>query len=108
MRVHSFYLPPHRALPRQTGLTRINAFDCQPPEHGVHLLGRESATMLSSDDLSGLRMQLVMYAGAALLVLLVATALSTYKPRGRTRYGARKLEQRTKPLHHVEFKGADL
>lgn len=64
--------------------------------------------MLSSDDLSGLRMQLVVYAAAALLVLLVATALSTYKPRGRTGYAARKLEQRGKSLHRVEFTGADL
>jgi hypothetical protein len=74
----------------------------------AHMAGTAAATMLSSDDLSGLRMQLVFYAGAALLVLLVATALSTYKPRGRTWYGARKLEQRSKPLHHVKFKGADL
>lgn len=74
----------------------------------ARMAGATAATMLSSDDLSGLRMQLVLYAGAALLVLLVATALSTYKPRGRTGYGARKLEQRSKPLHHVEFKRADL
>ena len=34
-------------------------------------------------------------AAAALLVLLVATTLSVYKPRGMTRYGRRKqLEQR--------------
>jgi hypothetical protein len=50
-----------------------------------HMAGA-AATMPSSTDLSGLRMQLVVYAGAALLVLLVATALSTYKPRGRTWY----------------------
>jgi len=73
-----------------------------------HLAGAAAATMLSSDDLSGLRMQLVVYAGAALLVLLVVTALSTYKPRGRTWYAARKLQQRSKPLHNVEFRGADL
>jgi hypothetical protein len=72
------------------------------------MAGAAATTMLSNDDLSGLRMQLVAYAGAALLVLLVATALSTYKPRGRTGYAARKLEQRSKPLHHVDFKGADL
>ncbi len=42
---------------------------------------------LSSTDLGRLRMQLVVEAGAALLVLLVATALSVYKPQGRTRYG---------------------
>ena len=53
-------------------------------------------TTLTGADLSGLRIQLVAYAGAALVVLLVATVLSTYKPRGWTRYGWRKQhEQRT-------------
>jgi hypothetical protein len=50
---------------------------------------------LSSTDL-GLQIQLVAAAGAALLVLLVATTLSVYKPQGRTPYGWRKQqEQRT-------------
>ena len=71
-----------------------------------YMAGAAAATMLSSADLSRLRMQLVEYAGAALVVLLVATALSTYKPRGRTGYGARKLEQRSKSPRHVEFKAA--
>jgi hypothetical protein len=44
---------------------------------------------LSRADLSGLRLQLVGEASAALIVLLLATALSTHKPRGRTRYGTR-------------------
>jgi hypothetical protein len=48
-----------------------------------------SATILSRADLSVLRLQLVGEASAALIVLLVATAFSTYKPRGRTRYGTR-------------------
>ena len=48
-----------------------------------------AATILSRNDLSGLRLQLVFEASAALIVLLVATALSTYKPRGRIRYNAR-------------------
>jgi hypothetical protein len=39
-----------------------------------------------SADFGGLRIRVVAYAVAALLVLLVATALSTYKPRGKTRY----------------------
>lgn len=50
-----------------------------------------SATLLADADLGGLRVQLVVYAIAALSVLLAATFLSTYKPRGRTRYGARRL-----------------
>jgi hypothetical protein len=45
---------------------------------------------LSSADLYSLRLQLVADAGAALLVLLVITTLSVYKPRGLTRYGERK------------------
>jgi hypothetical protein len=38
----------------------------------------------------GLQVQMVAAAGAALVVLLVATAVSVYKPRGMTRYGWRK------------------
>jgi len=51
------------------------------------IAGVAAETTLSSADLGGLRIQLVANAGAALLVLLVATTLSVYKPRGRTRYG---------------------
>jgi hypothetical protein len=61
----------------------------------LHTANVAAATTLSSSDLSTLRTQLVLYAGAALLVLLAATILSTYKPRGRTPYGARKLERRS-------------
>ena len=53
-------------------------------------------TTLSATDLQRLRIELVAEAGAALLVLLVATTLSVYKPRGMTAYGWRKQqEQRT-------------
>ena len=45
---------------------------------------------LSGVDLGGLRIQLAVYAAAALLVLLVATALSVYRPRGMTGYGTRR------------------
>jgi hypothetical protein len=41
-------------------------------------------------DLRSVRVQLVADAAAALLVLLGATVLSVYKPRGVTRYGWRK------------------
>ncbi len=58
-----------------------------------HLARVVAETTLSSGDLSGLRIQLVANAGAALLVLLVATALSIYKPRGMTRYGRRKRQE---------------
>jgi membrane protein implicated in regulation of membrane protease activity len=39
------------------------------------------------------RLPLVADAGAALLVLLVATVLAVYKPRGMTRYGRRKQQE---------------
>ena len=55
-----------------------------------HLANVVAKMTLSSGDLAGLRIQLVANAGAALLVLLVVTTLSVYKPRGRTPYGRRK------------------
>lgn len=42
-----------------------------------------AATIWPGADLSGLRLQLVSEASAALVALLVVTALSTFKPRGR-------------------------
>lgn len=54
-----------------------------------HMARVAAETTLSGADLSGLRIRLVADAGAALLVLLVATTLSVYKPRGLTPYGAR-------------------
>ncbi len=48
-----------------------------------------------SSDLRGLRdPSPVLHAAAALLLLLVATALAVYKPRGMTRYGRRKQHER--------------
>lgn len=55
-----------------------------------HLARVVAETTLARGDLSGMRIQLVASAGAALLVLLVATVLSIYKPRGMTQYGRRK------------------
>lgn len=51
---------------------------------------------LSDTDLRGLRIQLIADAGAAMLVLLVATALSVYKPWGLTAYGRRRLNEQQK------------
>ena len=53
----------------------------------VAVAAAESA--LSSSDLRDVRIKLAATAGAAVLVLLVATTLSVYKPRGVTRYGWR-------------------
>ena len=46
-----------------------------------------SSSALSDSDYRGLRIQLIADAGAALLVLLIITALSVYKPWGRTPFG---------------------
>lgn len=60
-----------------------------------HLAGIAAETPFSSGDLSALRSPSpVLHAGAALVVLLVATVLSVYKPRGMTRYGQRKQHER--------------
>lgn len=62
----------------------------------VHLrpighLARVAAEMtLAHGSLAGMRLQLAADAAAAALVLLVATTLSVYRPRGLTRYGRRK------------------
>ena len=58
-----------------------------------HLARVVSETTLASGQLAGLRIQLIADAGAALIVLLVATTLSVYKPRGLTPYGWRKQKQ---------------
>jgi hypothetical protein len=60
------------------------------------LAGVAAETTLSSADHRGLRIQLVADAGAALLVLLVATTLAVYKPQGMTPYGRRKEHEQRK------------
>ncbi|MDT9692996.1 hypothetical protein Q5762_32680 [Streptomyces sp. P9(2023)] len=47
----------------------------------------------SAGEHAGLGTQLVIQSGLAVLVLLVATVLSVYKPPGRTRYGQRRQRQ---------------
>jgi len=55
-----------------------------------HVASVVATTTLARGELAGLRMQLVADAGAALVALLAATALSVYKPRGLTAYGRRR------------------
>ena len=57
-----------------------------------HLARVVAETTLASGELAGLRLQLVADAGAALLALLVTTALSVYKPRGITPYGRKQYD----------------
>ncbi len=59
-----------------------------------HLASVVAKTTLSHGELGGLRIQLVANSGVALLVLFVATTLSVFKPRGTTRYGRRKQQER--------------
>jgi hypothetical protein len=56
---------------------------------------------LSSSDLLGMRdPSPIVHAAAAFLLLLVATTLSVYKPRGMTRHGQRK-QQRSRAASPV-------
>jgi hypothetical protein len=55
---------------------------------------RATETPLSSADLRGAGMPLVVHAAGGILVLLVVTILSVYKPWGLTRYGRRKQQER--------------
>jgi hypothetical protein len=50
-----------------------------------------SKSILSINDLIGLRIQLIADAGAALLVLIACVILSVYKPWGKTAYGLGKM-----------------
>jgi hypothetical protein len=52
-------------------------------------------TIFSPGEVGGLRSPSpTLHAVAALLLLLVATTLAIYKPRGMTRYGQRRQQQR--------------
>jgi hypothetical protein len=63
-----------------------------------HLSDVAAATTLSGTGLRGLSdPSPVLHAAAALLLLLVATTLAIYKPRGLTRYGQRT-QHRQRPL----------
>jgi hypothetical protein len=69
----------------------------------IAYLARVAAgTEWSGADLAGLRFQLMIAAGAAVLVLLTATALSIYKPRGMTPYGWRRRHDKHHPAEAAE------
>jgi len=55
---------------------------------------RAATTSLSGPDLHAAGMQLAIHATGGLLVLLLITALSVYKPWGLTGYGQRKQQER--------------
>jgi hypothetical protein len=64
-----------------------------------------AATPTTTGDLSELRdPSPVLHAGAAVLLLLVATTLAVYKPRGLTRYGRRKQDElRSRDMEHTSL-----
>ena len=66
--------------------TLILLIHLQPISHLSHLAAE--GTLLGADP--GLRIQMLAAAIAAIVALLVATALAVYKPRGMTSYGWRK------------------
>jgi len=55
-------------------------------------------TAMSIDELRNLSQSPVLHSGGGLLILLVNTTLSVYKPWGRTRYGLRKQDERNEGL----------
>ena len=54
------------------------------------LISQVAEATLSGADLPQARMELAVHASGGLLVLLVITTLSVFKPWGKTRYGQRK------------------
>ena len=70
-----------------TGLLLLHM---QPTSYIADVAARGS---LSTVSLRGLRIQLVADAAAAIVVLVIATVLSIYKPRGMTPYGWNKERQ---------------
>ncbi len=63
-----------------------------------HLAAAATETTLTATDFRELRIQLLANAGAALVVLIAATTLSVYKPRGMTPYGRRMAREQTGDL----------
>ncbi|MEO7015125.1 MAG: DUF2269 domain-containing protein, partial [Leifsonia sp.] len=61
----------------------------------THIAALASKASWTTGGLEPVRTELVIEPAVALLALLVATALSTYKPQGRTPYGQRILPART-------------
>jgi len=70
-----------------TGATVLLLIHMQPTSR---VASAAAGAALSGSDLRGLRVQLIADAVGAIAVLLVATALSIYRPWGLTAYGQRK------------------
>lgn len=64
-----------------------------------YIAGVAAETTLSSGELRNARLSLVIHSIGGILVLLVVTTLSVYKPRGITRYGWRKQHKESNGSH---------
>lgn len=62
-----------------------------------NVAGLAADTTTSNADLRALGFSPLLHSGAALLLLLVATVLSVYKPRGLTPYGQRRQRGLSQP-----------
>jgi hypothetical protein len=72
-------------------ITVLSTIALQVHMRPISLLAEAAATSAGlSSDLHAAQVQMVVASVAALVALLVATALGVYKPRGMTRYGWRK------------------
>lgn len=71
-------------------------------ERAARLVSSSRALLLSSLDLHSVGIELLGDVSGAVLVLLVATTLSVYKPWGLTRYGQRKQQERIKAPQQLD------
>jgi hypothetical protein len=73
--------------------TIIMQLHVQPINHLAHVA--VESTVLGS-DIYQMQIQMVIASSAALVALIVCTALGVYKPQGMTAYGWRKYDERIK------------
>jgi hypothetical protein len=66
------------------------------------LAGVAAKTAVLGANLHGAQLQMVIASSATLVVLLVLTVLSVYKPRGMTPYGLRKQDEQRNDVAAVE------
>ena len=67
--------------------TALLLLHMQPVGHLARVVAERT---LEQGEMAGIRFQLMVDAGAALVALLIALTLSVYKPQGLTSYGRRK------------------
>jgi hypothetical protein len=72
------------------GLTAVGTVGLLLHTQAIRYAARIAAMGSFGPDADEVRVQLALTAGAAIVLLLVATVLSVYKPRGLTPYGFRK------------------